>query len=120
MTSPESRILSRARAIFPFSDSASDRFPISSNDLSLRISYERANKLNLDANFASSDRLSTSSRSSFGFTFAKVTSNFSSHGMRSSSLSFTSLYCYVVLVFGAEGFAMQTHLVVVDQRVDSS
>jgi len=45
-----------------------------------------------DANLDNCDRLWVSSGSLLGFAFAKVCSNFSNHGVRSLSLSSTSLY----------------------------
>ena len=73
-----------------------------------------------DTNFVSCERLSTSSGSSSGFTFAKVTSNFSNHGTRSLSLSFTSLYSWLVIVSGVEDHFTSTYIVVFDQCVNPS
>jgi len=66
------RVLPRTRATFSFSDNTSERFPESSNNLSRMFSFEWTRGSRRDTNYASCDPLSTCSRSSLGFAFAKV------------------------------------------------
>ena len=119
MTSCEFRVLSRARAPFPSPDNASDRVPISSNDLQ-EVRSRWAIGAGHATNLASRDLLSTSSRLTPEFTFVEVSSNFSDRGMRSLSLPFTSMHSKSAIVDEIEGRLMRTRVVLLGQLPDGT